>query len=252
MSSDTVPLQTVSRAFEVLDLLEREREAGPAKIAALMDVNRSTAHDYLVSLESTGFVAKDDGRYRISYRFLQRGSRLKYRNRFYHSSNIVLRKLSEQSGELAQLGLFESGEWVMLHEEGDITSVQTGTYPGFRTPLHSHAAGKVLLANLPDGLVDQLLAVEELEAVTEQTTTDPAVLRDELETIRERGYAIDHQEQVIGIGFVACPVIEDGELLGSVSVACPTGRLQQDEYRETLVQNVRAAAEEISVNYRYH
>ena len=111
MNADTVPLQTVARAFEVLDLLERENEAGPARIASLMNVNRSTAHDYLVSLESTGYVVKSDGKYRISYRFLQRGSRLKYRNQFFHSSEIVLAKLSEQSGELAQLGQEEGGEW---------------------------------------------------------------------------------------------------------------------------------------------
>ena len=252
MSSDTVPLQTVSRAFEVLDHLEREGEAGPAKIAELMNVNRSTAHDYLVSLESTGFVVRDDGSYRISYRFLERGSRLKYKNRFFHSSDIVLGKLSRESGELAQLGEEESGEWVMLHEEGDVTSVQTGTYPGFRTPIHTHAAGKVLLANLPESRIDAILDVDELEQITEHTITDPSELRVELAEIRERGYAIDHEEQVVGIGFVACPVVEDEELLGSVSVACPTGRLQQDDYRENLIQDVRAAAEEISVNYRFY
>nr|WP_305149260.1 IclR family transcriptional regulator C-terminal domain-containing protein [Halobellus litoreus] len=140
----------------------------------------------------------------------------------------------------------------MVHEEGDVTSVQTGTYPGFRTPIHTHAAGKVLLANLPDARIDELLDVEKLEPVTEHTVTNPAELRTELEAIRERGYAIDHEEQVVGIGFVACPVVEDEELLGSVSVACPTGRLQQDDYRENLVQDVRAAAEEISVNYRFY
>jgi DNA-binding IclR family transcriptional regulator len=252
MTADTVPLQTVARAFEVLDLLEREGEAGPARIAALMDVTRSTAHDYLVSLASTGFVVKDEGRYRISYRFLERGSRLKHRSRFFNSADIVIRKLSADSGELAQLGCAESGEWVMLHEGGDVTSVQTRTYPGFRTPIHSHAAGKVLLANFPAERIDDLLAVDELEAVTEHTVTDPETLRSELETIREQGYAIDHEQQVVGIGFVACPVLEGGELLGSVSVACPTGRLRQDEYRDDLIQNVQAAAEEISVNYRYY
>jgi DNA-binding IclR family transcriptional regulator len=252
VSSDTVPLQTVARASEVLDLLEHEREAGPAKIAALMNVNRSTAHDYLVSLASTGYVVKEDGKYRISYRFLQRGSRLKHCNRFFNSSDIVLQKLSEESEELAQLGKEESGEWVMLHEEGDVTSVQMGTYPGFRTPIHSHAAGKVLLANLPESRVDELLDVDELEQVTEHTVTDTAELRAELEQIRADGYAIDHQQQVVGIGFVACPVVADSELLGSVSVACPTGRLQQDDYRANLIQDVRAAAEEISVNYRFY
>lgn len=252
MSSDTVPLQTVARAFEVLDLLEREGEAGPARIATLMDVTRSTAHDYLVSLESTGFVVKDGGKYRISYRFLERGSRLKHQSRFFNSSDIVIRKLSADSGELAQLGCAESGEWVMLHECGDLTSIQTRTYSGFRTPIHTHAAGKVLLANFPAERIDDLVDAGELEAVTEHTITDPDALRSELETIRERGSAVDHDEQALGIGFVACPVLEDGELLGSVSVACPSGRLRQDDYRDDLTQKVQAAAEEISVNYRYY
>lgn len=250
MSSD-VPLQTVARAFKILDLLEREGEAGAARIAELMGVNRSTAHDYLASLERTGFVIKDAGKYRIGYRFLERGSLLKHRNRYVRSSEVVLKKLSEQSGELAQLGQEEAGEWVMLHKEGNLTSVQTGTYPGFRTPLHSHAAGKALLAHLPDEQVNDLLDVNELEAVTEHTVTDPDVLRDELDTIRSEEYAIDWEEQVIGIGFVSCPVLEDTELLGSVSVACPTGRLEQEDYRTDLIQNVRAAAEEIAVNYRF-
>lgn len=251
MTSETAPLQTVARAFEVLDLLEREEAAGPARIAALMDVTRSTAHDYLTSLESTGYVVTDDGEYRISYRFLERGSRLKHRSRFFNSSDIVVRKLSVESGELAQLGCAESGEWVLLHESGDVTSVRTRTYPGFRTPIHTHAAGKVLLANLPAERAADLLDADELDAVTEHTVTDPEVLRAELETIRDRGYAVDHEEQVIGIGFVACPVLDGDELLGSVSVACPTGRLHRSGYREDLIHDVRAAAEEISVNYRY-
>lgn len=252
MNTETAPLQTVARAFEMLELLEREEEAGPARIAELMGISRSTAHDYLMSLSSTGYVVKDDGTYRISYRFLERGNRLKHRNRFFNASDIVIRKLSTDSGELAQLGIKEAGEWVMLHEAGDITSVQTKTYPGFRTPIHSHAAGKVLLANLPEDRIDKLLDVSELSAVTEHTVTDPEVLRSELDGIRSEGYAIDYGEQVVGIGFVACPIVEDNDLLGSVSVACPTGRLRRDEYREDLIRIVRAASEEISVNYRYY
>lgn len=240
------PLQTVARAFEVLDLLEREEAAGSARIAALMDVTRSTVNDYLTSLESTGYVVKRDGECRISYRFLERGTRLKHRNRFFNSSDSVVRKLSVESGELAQLGCAESGEWVLFHESGDVTSVRTRTYPGFRPPIHTHAAGKVLLANLPAERAADLLDADELD-----TVTDPEVLRAELETIHDRGHAVDHEERVVGIGFVACPVLEDDELLGSVSVACPTGRLHRDGYREDLIQNVRAAAEEISVNYWY-
>lgn len=251
MTEDTVPLKTIVRAFDVLDILERKREAGPTEVARELGVTRSTAHDYLVTLEETGYVVNDEGSYRIGYRFLGRGNRLKYRTRLFSTARVVVEKLSAETDERAQLGVEESGDWILLHHESDVTSVNMGDYPGLRTPLHTHAAGKVLLTHLPDDRVEEILTTGELEGVTEHTVTDAAELRSELDRIAKDGYAVDWNEQVIGIGFVACPLVVREELVGSVSVGCPTGRLQDREYRDALIRHVKTAADEIVVNYRY-
>lgn len=252
MDDETQRLKTVIRAFEILDVLESERGAGPAAVADRLGISRSTAHDYLVSLRSVGYVTREDGSYRVGYRFLQRGSRLKYRNQFFNAAKLPMENLSAETGNLSQIGIEEAGEWVLLHGINSTTSVRMGTYPGLRTPIHTHAAGKVLLAELPDARVKQILDTHGLTEVTDETITDEAELQAECDRIAEDGYAVDWNEQVIGIGFIAAPVVVDGKLLGSVSIASPAGRLQREEYREERIQDVIATAEEISINYQYN
>ncbi|MDJ1433790.1 IclR family transcriptional regulator C-terminal domain-containing protein [Halostagnicola sp. A-GB9-2] len=117
--------------------------------------------------------------------------------------------------------------------------------------IHSHAAGKVLFAELPDDQVEQILDTHGLAEVTDETITDEAELQAERDRIAEDGYAVDWNEQVIGIGFITAPVVANGEFLGSVSVASPQGRFQHEAYREKRIQDIIAAAEEIAINYQY-
>lgn len=251
MSGTTTPLKTVVRAFEIVDLLERKREAGPSEIAAEMGVTKATAHDYLATLEETGYVMNRGGKYRIGYRFLGVGSRIKYRDIFFNAAREPLRKLSARTSELAQIGIEEGGELVILHHDGDVSTVDIGTYPGLRFPLHTQAAGKVILAHLPDERVEEIIDAHGLEPITEHTITDIGELRAELDQIRDNGYAVDADQQVVGVSIIAAPVLVEGNLIGSVSIGGPTGRLRDSQYRETIVQRVMEAADEISINYRY-
>ncbi|QLG63912.1 IclR family transcriptional regulator [Halorarum salinum] len=251
MTGKTRPLKTVLRAFEIVDVLEREREAGPSEIAERLGVTRATAHDYLTTLERTGYVMNRGGKYRIGYRFLGVGSRVKYRSSLFNAARAPLRKLSSELDELSHIGIEEGGEWVLLHHEGDVSTVDMGTYPGLRFPIHAHAAGKVILAHLPDDRVGEIIETRGLERVTEHTITDGGELRAELSRIVEEGYAVDSDQVVVGVSLVAAPILVEGELVGSTSIACPTGRLQDDEYREGLIRGVLEAADEISINYRY-
>jgi len=251
MGGDTTPLKTVMRAFEVIDVLERRRSAGPSAVAAELDVSRATAHDYLTTLAETGYVVNDGGTYRVSYRFLGLGSRLKYRSALFDAARAPLRKLAAETGDLCQVGIEEDGEWVLLHNDGDTSTVDMGTYPGLRFGIHTQAAGKVMLAHLPDDRVDAIVDAHGLEAVTEHTVTDPDELRAELNRIEADGYAVDSDQQEVGVSIVAAPVLVQGEIVGTVSIACPTGRLQDGDYRESRIRSVVETADEVSLNYRY-
>lgn len=83
MSTDTPPMKSIVRAFEIVHTLWEVHSAGSSAIASRLDLSKSTAHVYLRSLQSTGYVVTEGGEYRLSFRFLMIGSRLKYRSRIF-------------------------------------------------------------------------------------------------------------------------------------------------------------------------
>lgn len=126
MERTSAPLQTVVRAFEIIELLWEGNITGPSDLARQMDMPRSTAHDYLRTLESTGYVVRRDGQYNVGYRFLAMGSRLKHRNRLFHIAKPVLEQISSETGELATVSVEERGRWVVLHNESGSQSLNLG------------------------------------------------------------------------------------------------------------------------------
>ena len=244
------PRQTVERAFEVIHVLEALDGGGPTELAERLDIPKSTAHDYLQTLERTGYVTNRDGTYQVGFRFLGLGERMKHRNRYFHIAKPNIETLAADTEETVNIGIEEDGEWVILHLVRGERSLSEGAYPGLRTPLHTHAAGKVVLANLPEARRNEIIE-EGLERVTDDTITDPSTLRANLATIRENGYAVDADQQVLGMGVVAFPVLIDDEVVGSVAIVCPSGRLADSDYREELIRKVRETTESITINYRY-
>ncbi|MFC7203073.1 IclR family transcriptional regulator [Haloferax namakaokahaiae] len=251
MNDTTPPLRTIQRAFEIIDLLMEEKSIGVAELSRRMDLPKSTVHDYLRTLRTMGYVINDDGQYRLGFKLLELGGRMKYRNRLFHVAKPELERLVEKTGELVSVNIEESGRFVVLHmEEGD-ESLSLGIYPGISIPIHTHAAGKVMLAGFDEEKVDRIIEEKGLEAVTEHTITDSDELKAELEQIREQGFGVDLNQQVVGMGVVAAPIQVKNRVIGSVGVVCPTDRLLDEAFRQGIAQEVQKCANIISVNYQY-
>lgn len=251
MDQESPPLTTIQRAIEIMDVLRAEKTVGVSELARRMDLPKSTVHDYLRTLVAMGYVVNEDGEYSLGLRLLELGGHVKYRNRLFHVAKPELERLVEKTGELASVNVEERGRFVILHTEFGSESLRLGTYPGLTTPIHTHAAGKVMLAEYPEERTARLLDEHGLEAVTDHTVTDREELLAELAEIRERGYGVDWNEQVVGMGVVAAPVRTEEEVLGSLGVVCPTDRLVDEEYQRELAREVQKSANVVSVNYQY-
>lgn len=243
-------MKSIRRVFEIIDLLWQLDGGTPTNVANQLDIPLSTAHDYLQSLESTEYVTKEAGVYQLGYSFLSMGSRLQRRNRLFQVTQEELRLLAEETREVANVSVMEDDHWILLNSESGPRGLNLGTYPGLKTSLHTHAAGKVILANLPADRRESIIT-RGLERRTEHTITDPDELRARLETIRGQEYAVDKDEQVVGMGVVATPLISNGVVLGAIAVVCPSGRLDDADHQEYLVQKLREATDSILVNYQY-
>ncbi|NGM70420.1 IclR family transcriptional regulator [Natronolimnobius sp. AArcel1] len=250
MTDGTPPMNSVLRAFDVLNVLWEVNGAGPSEVAAQMNVPKSTAHVYLRTLRETGYVVNDGGEYRLSHRFLTTGSRIKHRNSLFQASEAKLQELATETGELVTLVIEENGRSVILDIESGNRSLELGIYSGMITPLHSNATGKAILAHLPSERTDEIID-QGLERRTEETITDEETLRAELETIREQGYAVDWDQQVKGMALIGAPIIINGQLKGSAGVVCPTGRIKDETYQHELLQKLEGMVDSITIKYRY-
>ena len=113
----------------------------------------------------------------------------------------------------------------------------------------SSAAGLAAAALAREG-ADVLVTAPAYRAASEVFARGIELL-EELGQIREQGYAVDSNEQVVGMGVVAAPVKVEKRIVGSIGIVCPTDRLEDDDFRQELVREVQKSANIVSVNYQY-
>jgi IclR family pca regulon transcriptional regulator len=106
---------------------------------------------------------------------------------------------------------------------------------GTRLPAHCTGMGRVLLAALPDPQLDAFLADTRLEAFTDRTITDAAVLRQAIETVREDGWALVDQELEIGLRSIAAPLRAQGRTIAALNVAVAASRVPLEELRGAML-----------------
>lgn len=247
-----VTIKSVDKAFEIVDALRRLDGAGVTDLAAEVGFSKSTVHSHLATLERRGFVVSVGDEYDVGLRFLNLGGYALCKQRLYSLARSEIDSLAEETGHKATVMGEQQGRGIYLYQVRGPDAVNTDSHIGTRVYLHCTALGKALLSELPRDAVDDVVDRHGLPAQTEQTITDRERLHRELDAVRERGFAIDDEERITGIRCVAAPITtDDGEVLGSLSVAGSTKHLTPGVLRSDLADQVRESARVIEINYMY-
>jgi DNA-binding IclR family transcriptional regulator len=152
---------------------------------------------------------------------------------------------------MAQFVIEEHGRGVYLYKAEPPRGVNTVAGVGDRRPLHCTGLGKAILSCYSEERVREIVDRHGMPAMTENTITDPDELTNELEVVRDRGYAIDDEEIQPGLRCVAAPINADNTSdVGAVSVSGPTGRFKRDRLETELPELVTSAANVIEINAR--
>lgn len=155
----------------------------------------------------------------------------------------VLRSLRDETGETACLFRAEQGQRVCVALAETPHALRREMYVGKLMPLHVGAAGRVILAWRPD-LAEQVLAGP-LEALTDESITDPGALRAAIARTRRDGVAVTVGEREDGASGLAAPVFDSAaELVGALAVVGPRLRLPRERCEEW-VDTVVAHAEQL-------
>jgi DNA-binding IclR family transcriptional regulator len=244
-------LTTVEKSLDIIEALDTYGPIGPTELADELDIHKSTAYTHLRTLDERGYVVKAENGYRLSFRFLERGGSIRNDLEIYRQARENVESLSETTGEVANLGIIEEGMGVLIYRAEGGDAVSDNAPVGSYTHLHTTAYGKAMLAALPDRRVDRIVDRHGLPKRTKHTITDRERLFERLETIRERGYAIDEEEVNPGLYCVGSAITDDeGRPIGGVSVAGPASKLD-DTYARDLAKQIRNAVNRIELKIMY-
>lgn len=236
-------IQSVARASQILLWVAAQPHGATAKeVASAHGLALPTTYHLLNTLADQGMLAKDLHRRYILGRSAAILAQAHLRGKAVPDSLLTaLRDLARRTEETAYLA--DWGEYdirVLASVEGKqmvrVAEIAVGPYDHG----HARANGKVLLAFASPEVRQAYLKRHPLVPVTKSTICDPKLFERELERIRERGYAIDHEEFAPGVSCVAAPLLHNGHALAAFGVSVPNARFesQQAELTKTLLDVV--------------
>ncbi|WP_435181088.1 IclR family transcriptional regulator [Halorussus sp. AFM4] len=245
-------VKTTETAFTVIEGLEDLDGARVTELADHLGLADSTVHSHLATLYEMGYVVKEGDQYLIGSRFLQLGEAAQERKEAFELVKPKVKHLAEETEERCQFIVEEHGRGVYLHRETGERAVSTDSGLGKRIYLHSTAAGKAVLASLPEERVERILDRWGLPALTDNTITDADELLDELDATRERGFAVNKEENTEGLRAVGVPLTDGtGELIGSLSISGPSHRMKGEWFEEEIPNLLLGTVNELELNLKY-
>ncbi len=249
MTLDGNAVRSVDRAAALLLALgECHGEAGVTDLARRLGLHKSTASRLLATLEKRGLVEQDDetGKYRLGLVVIRLAEKAERTLDLRAIAMPELDRLARATRETTGLGVADGDLFLTVAQADGPNLVAVGDWTGRGVPLHSVAAGKVLLAAMPEREILRLVR-RGLDRFTERTITQLEPLLEELARVRRRGYATAFGEYDAGLNGVAAPVHDArGQVTAAVDVWGPAFRVTPRRVPE-LVQQVRESAAAVSV-----
>lgn len=254
MGADTPgrKLKTVNTTIRVVEALAELEGGGVTELADHLGLSKAAVHNHLATLRENRLVVKRDSDYELGLRLVTLGEYVKHHNRLYDAGKEPTEELAETSGEYAHLMAEEHGRGIHLYKAKADRAVANEYHQlNLERPyyLHYSSIGKAILAFLPTEQVRAIVDEYGLPRRTENTITDRDELREELAEIRDRGYAVNDEEEIVGLRAVGAPVrTSGGSVLGAVSVSGPVRRMTGETFRTTIPEQVMETANIIELN----
>lgn len=202
-----------------------QRDLGVGEVAERCGLSKSQVSKVLAAFADSGLLVQDPDtrRYSVGARMFALGSRFVTHDPLCREAMPVLRSVVESTGHSARLSVLDGDDVLyLLGVEGPLF-VDTGWRAGTWLPVHSTAAGRVLLAFMAAERAARALTRAQLRPITERTIVDPVQLRKLIDAARLRGYTVQRGETTPGLGVLAVPIFGTGQqVVGALSVAFPS------------------------------
>jgi IclR family acetate operon transcriptional repressor len=252
MSNDYI-VKPVFKALQVLRCLgEERRELSMKEICYRVGLPKTTVFRYLHTLCDSGFVSHDPKTdlYRVGLRVWELGQAVHEPQRMREIALPLMRDLRDRYNETVNLGILDGSDVVYLEMTESRRSLRMQALLGGRDPAYSTALGKAILAFMPADQWTTYMPANP-NPRTARTLLSLAGLQHELAATRERGFAVDDEENEEGACCIGAPIFDtSGQVCAAVSVSAPASRLNGSQILKT-AQAVIQTAQAISTRLGY-
>jgi IclR family KDG regulon transcriptional repressor len=250
VAQDHSKTDMIGKALTLLVLLGDQPEgASASELARLSTFPFSTTYRLLGSLVRDGFAQldSDSRRYRLGLRVFQLGQRLSYARGFADTALPVLQRATQSTQEATLLQVLDGDRQLTVQKVDGPKQFRVTNDPGALGYLHSTSTGKVLVAFAEPEASKRFVEELDLPARGPNTITDRDAFRREIDLVRQRGYAMQDEENDPGMRAVAVPVLDPrGVASAAVATAVPVFRHSMDDLAQ-FVPLLQEAAEELAV-----
>ena len=233
---DTSTLRSLSRALDLLTLLGNAPDSGltVGDIAKAADISKSTAFLLLQTLVARNFVADlrvgNNRLYRLGPALAQLGRRIPVDLNIGQVADPILQQLTRSTGLTARLAVSDEGYAVTISQVDPPGPFRMTASLGQRELPHCSSLGKALLFQAKDSDIRDIAKRIGLPRRTAKTLTSIKALVTDLQRARGRGYALDDEEDNIGVACLGAPIFDRvGKIVAAISV---TGMKQNQTSRD--------------------
>lgn len=229
--------KSVDRALEILEYITvRKRPVTITEVSSALNIPKSSTHSILYTLSSRRFLELEDDTlktFKIGFKLFEAGVAYLANTPLHQVAHPLLKNLLEECGETVFLAVEDDGRLLFLDSLETSTPLHTTARLGRAdSPMYCSGLGKALLAAFCEEKVKRLVARDGFVPVTENTVGSFAELKTELETTRERGYALDNREANTDLICVAAPIRDrSAEPVAAISIATPYFKMDSERIK---------------------
>ncbi|QNK59668.1 IclR family transcriptional regulator [Paenibacillus sp. PAMC21692] len=249
----------ITKAIQILDVLlpqGTEKEMSVTEISKTLDMPVQSVHRLLASLAEHGFVSQNakTKRYKLGLSIMRYGFLMWDSLMLRTIARPFMEELSKRTKETVYLSVRENAEGVYIDSVDSPQVLKISEPIGLRLPMFIGASNRVILAYLNPSLQQILLDGFDWDNVPALKPMTRESIEEELEVIRERGYAVTEGEATEGTTGIGAPIFSyENMVIGSLNVAGPTirfGEEQLDKQASLVIKYAARISEELGYRGR--
>ena len=249
----TYLVPSTMRAMRVLEFLAHsKRGASVSNVSRSLALPKSSTYLLLKTLEQQGYLQRSvwSGKFYFGVRLVRLCRSALANLDLREVARPWLTNLMRQTGITVHLAVLEGNEAVIIDRISPPGSAAGADWVSRRLDVNCTGVGKALAAYLPEEQFEQLITAQRFARHNDNTIVTVAGLKKELCKVREQGYALDDEEDEIGVRCVGVPILDSNQQAFAAISLAGTTQLIPLERVESLANSLKQTASEISLQIR--